>query len=182
VTVDYLYVHYTPFPPDFIPDRKTVIYWKRNHSYAHLMQFLSTYAPFLIPIFVGLIVQAIKFVAYSIKHGWNIRYAFTHGHMPSAHTALAISLVTSVGYFEGVRDASFAIAVVLAFIIIDDATRLRMYLGDQGRYLNMLIEELDIDEKKFPRLKERTGHRVSEVVVGGLLGFILSVMFIWLLV
>lgn len=145
------------------------------------MGFLSTYAPFLVPIFVGLIVQIIKFIIYSIKHGWDIRYAFTHGHMPSAHTALAVSLMTSVGFYEGVQDASFAIAVVLAFIIIDDATRLRMHLGDQGRYLNMLIDQLNINEQQYPRLKERVGHRTSEVVIGGLLGFVLSVLFIWLL-
>lgn len=145
------------------------------------MQFVSQNAVFLIPILVGLVVQAVKFVIYSLKHGWDIRYAFTHGHMPSAHTALAISLVTSVGYFEGLHDASFAVAMVLAFIIIDDAARLRMHLGDQGRYLNMLVQQLDIDTEKFPRLKERTGHRVSEVIVGAILGFLLTFMFIYLL-
>lgn len=56
-----------------------------------------------------------------------------------------------------------------------------MHLGDQGRYLNMLVEQLDVDEKKFPRLKERTGHRVSEVVVGAILGVAFSALFIWLL-
>lgn len=142
------------------------------------MKFLSTYGVFIFPIFVGIIVQAIKFVIYSIKHGWDIRYAFTHGHMPSAHTALAFSLVTSVGYFEGIGDASFAIAIVLAFIIVDDAARLRMHLGDQGRYLNMLIQQLDIDDKKFPRLKERMGHRVSEVIIGAILGFSLTALLI----
>lgn len=140
------------------------------------MQFISQNAVFLIPILVGIIVQALKFVIYSLKHGWDICYAFTHGHMPSAHTALAISLVTSVGFFEGIQDASFAIAMVLAFIIIDDAARLRMHLGDQGRYLNMLVQQLDVDESKFPRLKERTGHRVSEVIVGGALGFVLTLL------
>lgn len=142
------------------------------------MKFLSSYGVFIIPILVSLIVQAIKFVLYSLKHGWDIRYAFTHGHMPSAHTALAVSLVTSVGFYEGIGDASFAIAIVLAFIIIDDAARLRMHLGDQGRYLNMLIEQLDIDEKKFPRLKERTGHRISEIIVGAILGLALTFIFI----
>lgn len=149
------------------------------------MQFLSNYAPFLIPIAVGIIVQFIKFILYSIKHGWNIKYAFTHGHMPSAHTALAISLMTTVGFYEGIHDASFAISAVLAFIIIDDAARLRMHLGDQGRYLNMLVGQLvgqlDIDKKKFPRLKERTGHRVSEILIGALLGFFLSLIFISIL-
>jgi acid phosphatase family membrane protein YuiD len=143
-----------------------------------MMEIISTYAVFLIPIAVSIIVQAIKFFLYSLKHGFNIRYAFTHGHMPSAHTALAISLVTSVGHFEGLNDASFAIAIVLAFIIIDDATRLRMHLGDQGRYLNMLIEQLNISEQQYPRLKERMGHRVSEVIVGGIAGFVLTMLFI----
>ena len=149
------------------------------------MHFLSFYAVWLIPILVGIIVQAIKFGVYSFKHGWDIRYAFTHGHMPSAHTALAVSLVTSVGYYEGLSSGSFAVAIVLAFIIIDDAARLRMYLGDQGRYLNMLVQKLmeqtDIDEKKFPRLKERTGHRVSEIIVGALLGVVLSFIFFHLI-
>ncbi|MDD5396609.1 MAG: divergent PAP2 family protein [Candidatus Moranbacteria bacterium] len=146
-----------------------------------MLEFISPYAVFLIPIIVGIIVQAIKFTIYSIKHGFDIRYAFTHGHMPSAHTALAISLVTSVGFYEGISDASFAIAIVLAFIIIDDATRLRMHLGDQGRYLNMLIEQLNINEQQYPRLKERMGHRVSEVIVGGIVGFALTALLIRLL-
>ncbi|EKD46920.1 MAG: hypothetical protein ACD_67C00017G0003 [uncultured bacterium] len=145
------------------------------------MDFITLYAIFLIPITVGIIVQAIKFVIYSLKHGWDIRYAFTHGHMPSAHTAFASSIIVSIAYYEGVHTGSFAVAVALAFLIVDDATRLRMHLGDQGRYLNMLVEQLDVDEKKFPRLKERTGHRVSEVAVGAVLGVAFSVLFIWLL-
>lgn len=141
------------------------------------MDYLAPYAVFIIPIIIGVIVQTIKFVLYSMKHGWDIRYAFTHGHMPSAHTAFAISIVTSVGIYEGIHDGTFAVAIALAFLIIDDATRLRMTLGDQGRYLNMLVQQLNISEQQFPRLKERMGHRVSEVVVGAILGFILTIIF-----
>lgn len=145
-----------------------------------MMDFLSSYAVFLIPVSVAVIVQAIKFVLYSLKHGWDIRYAFTHGHMPSSHTAFAVSLLVSIGYFEGVHGGTFAVAFMLAFLIIDDAARLRMYLGDQGRYLNMLVEQLDIDTKKFPRLKERTGHRISEIIVGAILGVLISVLLIYI--
>lgn len=141
------------------------------------MKYLAPYAVFIIPIAIGIIVQAIKFILYSMKHGWDIHYAFTHGHMPSAHTAFAVSLVTSIGIYEGVHTGTFAVAIALAFLIIDDATRLRMTMGDQGRYLNMLIEQLNISEEQYPRLKERMGHRVSEVIVGGLLGFILTIIF-----
>lgn len=142
------------------------------------MKFITPYAVFLIPIAVGVIVQGVKFVLYSMKHGWDIRYMFTHGHMPSAHTAFAISIVTAVGHYEGIADGTFAVAIALAFLIIDDATRLRMILGDQGRYLNMLIEQLNISEKQYPRLKERMGHRVSEVIVGGVAGFLLTMLLI----
>ena len=145
------------------------------------MKFLATYATFIIPISVAILVQMVKFILYSLKHGWDIRYMFTHGHMPSAHTAFAMSIVTTVGIYEGVHDATFAVAIALAFLIIDDATRLRMHLGDQGRYLNMLIEQLNISEEQYPRLKERVGHRVSEVLVGGALGVILTLLFVKIL-
>lgn len=144
------------------------------------MKFIIPHAIFVIPIIVGILVQIIKFIIYSLKHGWDIRYLLTHGHMPSAHTAFAISIITSVGYFEGINSGSFAVSIALAFLIIDDATRLRMHLGDQGRYLNMLVEQLNIDTDKYPRLKERTGHRVSEVIVGAILGFLLTALFILL--
>jgi acid phosphatase family membrane protein YuiD len=145
------------------------------------MKHLSFYAIFLIPVSVGIIVQTIKFVLYSLKHGWNIRYAFTHGHMPSAHTSFAISLVTATGIYEGIHTGTFAVSAALAFLIIDDAARLRMYLGDQGRYLNMIVGQMTVDENKFPRLKERTGHKMSEIIVGGILGFVLTLLFVKLL-
>jgi uncharacterized protein len=139
------------------------------------MLALSSYYIFLIPVVVGVIVQVIKFLVFSIKHGWNWHYAMTHGHMPSAHTGFIVSLVTSVGYYEGITTGAFTVAVALAVIVIDDAARLRMYMGDQGRYLNMLIRQLNVSEDQFPRLKERVGHRVSEVLVGGILGFVLTI-------
>ena len=141
-----------------------------------LLQILSPFYIFLIPVAVGCIVQMTKFIAYCIKHGWDIHYAMTHGHMPSAHTGFIVSLVTSVGYYEGIHSGAFAVAVALAVIVIDDAARLRIYLGDQGRYLNMLIRQLNINEEQFPRLKERVGHRISEVIVGGIYGFLLTLL------
>jgi len=140
------------------------------------MSFFQPYLIFLIPAVVGVIVQIIKFIVFSLKHGWDWHYAMTHGHMPSAHTAFIVSLVTSVGYYDSMSSGAFAVAVALAIIVIDDAARLRMYMGDQGRYLNMLIRQLNVSEEQFPRLQERVGHRVSEVIVGGILGFLLTIL------
>lgn len=142
------------------------------------MESFEAYLVFLIPITVGVITQIIKFALYTIKHGFKIEYAFTHGHMPSAHTSLVVSLLVTMAYYEGVHSSAFALSAVLAFIVIDDAARIRMYLGDQGRYLNMLVEQLGIEKDKFPRLKERVGHRVSEIIGGALTGLFLTIFFI----
>ncbi len=133
---------------------------------------------FLIPITVGILTQAIKFGLYTYKHGFNVEYAFTHGHMPSAHTSLVVSLLTSVAYYEGIHSGAFALSAVLAFIVIDDAARIRMYLGDQGRYLNMLVDQLHIEKERFPRLKERVGHRISEIIGGAFVGLFLTILLI----
>ncbi|MBT3356583.1 divergent PAP2 family protein [bacterium] len=137
----------------------------------------------LIPLFVMGLAQLTKFIIFTFKSGgirWN--YIMTHGHMPSTHSALATSLVTTIGYSEGIGSGEFMIAVVLALIILDDAVRIRMYLGDQGRFLNMLTQTLNLDPKKYPRLKEHVGHRISEVVCGVLFGFIFSWLCIQLFV
>lgn len=146
-----------------------------------MLEFIKSFEPyfiFIVPIIIGSFTQLTKFVVYSIKHGWDIRYAMTHGHMPSAHTGFIVSLVTSVGLYDGVDTGAFAVAVALAIIVIDDAVRLRAYMGDQGRYLNMLIRQLPIEKEKFPRLKERMGHRVSEVIIGGIYGFLLTLLLV----
>ena len=135
----------------------------------------------LIPLIVGIITQAVKFVLYTIRHGLDWNYVFTHGHMPSMHSSLVTSLVIVVGYLSGVGSATFSLAVVFALIILDDALRVRMHLGDQGRYLNMLVETLNLDKEKYPRLKERMGHRFSEVLVGILFGGFLTVFLIFLI-
>lgn len=148
-----------------------------------IYQYASGHAIYIIPIAVGVITQLVKFIVYTMKHGWNIRYAMTHGHMPSAHTAFIISLVTSIAIFDDdhMHSGAFAVAIILAVIVIDDAVRLRMYMGDQGRYLNMLIRQLNIDVDQFPRLKERVGHRVSEVIIGGIFGLILTLLLVKIL-
>ena len=136
---------------------------------------ISKYYIFLIPIFVWFFVQGIKIVLFSLKHGWNIKNTLSHvgyGHMPSAHTGFVSSLATSVGYYCGMNSGAFAVAVILAIMTIDDSVRLRMYIGDQGMYLNRLVEHLNLGTSDFPKLKERMGHHVSEVIAGGILGFV----------
>jgi acid phosphatase family membrane protein YuiD len=45
----------------------------------------------------------------------------------------------------------------------------------------MLIQSLELDPEKYPRLKERVGHRVPEVIVGLVYGIILSIGLMWII-
>lgn len=140
---------------------------------------LSKYYVFLVPIFIGGFIHLIKFIVFYIRHDYDLKYALKHGttygHMPSSHTGFAISLITSVGYYDGVNTGAFAVALALAIIIIDDAIRLRIQLGQQAKFLNTLSKKLKLDPKEFPHLKERVGHKKIEVLVGGTLGFLFTI-------
>jgi acid phosphatase family membrane protein YuiD len=149
------------------------------------MSNLSSYYVVIIPLIVLLLVRIIKFVIFYFRHGRSFAYAFRHGmtygHMPSVHSALMISLVTSVGHFEGLDSGAFAVSLVMAILIIDDATRLRVYMGDHSRYINMLIDKTNATEQDYPRLKERMGHKPLEALAGAILGFVLTVLLISIL-
>lgn len=142
---------------------------------------ISKYYTFILPIIIWVLIFAIKITIFSMKHGWNhsikdILRHVGHGHMPSAHTAFVLSLVSSIGYYKGLDSGAFAVAIIMAIIIIDDSIRLRMYIGDQGMFLNRLTEYLNLKKEDFPKMKERAGHKISEVIVGGILGIFMTVV------
>lgn len=141
------------------------------------MEFTQSAALFIIPIAVGLITEMIKFINYVRKYGWDINYSIAYGHMPSAHTAYVISLVTTMFIFEGFRSPTFAVAFIMAVIVIMDALRLRVYMGQHAQYINNIVHHLNLDEEQFPTLKERVGHTPSEVIGGAVCGIILTLLF-----
>ena len=92
------------------------------------------------------------------------------------------ALIVCVGFYDGVDSGTFAVAACFAFLTIYDAMRVRLHIGMQGKTLNMLVAELDqIDETKFPPLKERVGHFANEVAGGIALGILLSLCIIWVI-
>jgi hypothetical protein len=141
------------------------------------MGLTSSAALFLIPIAVGLITEGIKFLNYARKYGWDINYSVAYGHMPSAHTAYVTSLVTTMWVFEGYASPTFAIALIMAIIVIMDALRLRVYMGQYAQHINAIVKHLNLDEKEFVPLKERVGHKPREVIVGAIFGVILTLLF-----
>ncbi len=93
------------------------------------------------------------------------------GGMPSSHSALVTGLATATGRVLGLSSASFAIAVVMASIVMYDAAGVRRAVSIQARILNQMIDEAfqgsPMAEK---RLRELIGHTPFQVLVGALLG------------
>jgi acid phosphatase family membrane protein YuiD len=93
------------------------------------------------------------------------------GGMPSSHSALVTSLATATGRITGISSPSFAIAAVLAGIVMYDAAGVRRAVSIQARILNQMIDEA-FQGKPFAeqRLRELIGHTPVQVLVGALLG------------
>jgi acid phosphatase family membrane protein YuiD len=138
----------------------------------------------LIPIAAGLIAQILKFFIKSNRQKADLKGLMAYSGMPSGHSALVVSLVTIIGLREGVNTPLFAVAFIMATIVIRDALGIRRYLGEHGRILNILVRDLkndDVLEQKYPHLLEKIGHTPVQVAVGGLIGFIVSLVGFFLL-
>ena len=97
---------------------------------------------------------------------------FGTGGMPSSHTATVAALCTSCALGEGLKSSIFAISVVLAIIVMIDATGVRRETGKQSRALNIIIEEFFTSKDKTfdTQFKELIGHTPLQVVFGFLTG------------
>lgn len=103
---------------------------------------------------------------------------FGAGGMPSTHTALVVNLATSIGLHQGWETPLFALAVIVAFIVMYDAAGVRRAAGNQAKVVNQLIDDLYHWPKiSQERLKELLGHTPVEVFAGALLGFALAFLF-----
>ncbi len=137
----------------------------------------------IIPIIVGCIAQGIKFLLSITRHNKiELKFLFTSGHMPSAHSAFVVSLSAAVANYDGIYSTTFAVSFVLAYIVIYDALKIRTNIGYNGKIVNKLVREIPgIEKNGYPILRERVGHKPMEVLVGAILGFVLTILFIAIL-
>lgn len=144
---------------------------------------MREYSILIVPLFAGFLAQFIKFVIFSFKHGLNWRFLFEYGHMPSSHTSMMSALIYLIGYSQGINTPAFATAFIIALLVISDALRLRMYIGSYGRTLNNLLDHLRIEDDFVGpnKLKERVGHRPSEILAGIVVGILTAIIFVRLI-
>ena len=128
--------------------------------------------------------QLIKAVVDTVKHKQFDRHRLAGaGGMPSSHSAVTCAVLLTSYYLYGFNSSTFALAFVVAIIVMYDATGVRWAAGLHARAINQLVEYLNNSEDQenknalaelIPRLNESLGHRVIEVICGALLGFAIA--------
>ncbi len=101
------------------------------------------------------------------------------GGMPSSHSATVCGLATAVGIRYGGGSYEFAMAAILAIVVMHDAMGVRMETGRQGKGLNEMLEVFTNMGKQISaeaRLKEFVGHTPLQVLMGAILGIIIAVI------
>lgn len=99
------------------------------------------------------------------------------GGMPSSHAATVCGLATAAGIKYGGGSFEFAIAVMLAIIVMYDAMGVRRETGKQGQVLNEMLEVFTNMGKQISpeaKLKEFVGHTPLQVLMGAILGIIIA--------
>lgn len=132
---------------------------------------------FIVPLVVSLLVHGIKLIIDVFKGQFSWHKAAHYGGMPSSHAALVTSLATIVYLAEGFSP-TFGLSVILAIIIIRDAFGFRGYLSEHAVILNKLIKDLpDEEEYKYPVAEETIAHTWAQLIVGGLLGILITLLY-----
>lgn len=129
-----------------------------------------------VPIAIWTIVQVMKIIIEYIKtRKINFRRLVGAGGMPSSHSAIVCALASCIGKEYGFDSGIFAIALIMAFVVMYDAAGVRRAAGKQAKVLNQMIEEKGIHMKE--RLTELLGHTPFEVFMGAIFGMVNAICF-----
>jgi hypothetical protein len=126
--------------------------------------------------------QTVKIpIEFIFTRRWNWALLFQTGGMPSSHSALVSGLAYACALRIGYDSPVFAVAFVLASIVIYDATGIRRQAGRHAAIINQMIDDLTTGHPlKEQQLKEVLGHSPLEALGGVLLGLAFAQVFYWL--
>ena len=149
----------------------------------NVVDFLTGNLILNLSILAWALAQVLKFVITLItKHKLDWRHILSSGGMPSSHSAFVCACASSVGMMEGWTSVSFAIAAVVAIVVMYDASNVRRAAGEMAKILNYMMEHWQEMRPEFftKELKELLGHTPFQVVMGALLGVTVGLGGMWL--
>jgi len=132
----------------------------------------------LVPLIALIVAQVLKLIIEAAKGNLNWSNLYGYGGMPSAHSATVAALVTQIYLTTKQVVPALAVAIVFSFFLIREAVGLRQHVSKLSVMVNRLIENLpESKESRFASLPERLGHTFPQVLVGILMGVLVSVLY-----
>lgn len=124
-----------------------------------------------------IIAQVLKTIIYALMNQkLDIRRLFGDGGMPSGHSATVAAMAVTAGTECGLDSPMFAVATILAIIVMHDAMGVRMEAGKHAKALNELLKLFSSDLENEIKMKEFLGHTPLQVGFGALLGLVVALI------
>ena len=125
--------------------------------------------------------QIAKMIIYwIINKKFSRERLYGDGGMPSSHSAVVMSVATATGLQYGWDSPLFAIAGILAMIVMHDAMGVRQETGKQAKAINDLMQMMQArgrgEVTSEDALEELVGHTGPQVLVGALGGILTAVL------
>lgn len=134
-----------------------------------------------------LVSQTLKFIIHSAMER-RIVFERLHGDggMPSCHSSCVTALAIMCGYVAGWSSVTFALAIIFALVVMNDAMGVRRETGKQAKSIKEIadiINEMFVGkttEIRTGKLKELVGHSPVQVLFGAITGLTVAVLSILL--
>lgn len=139
--------------------------WQFVHNEIIIATFLGWFTAQIIKVIAG-VVREKRF---------NFKWFIGTGGMPSSHVAGVTALATSVGLYEGVSTALFAVTTMFTIVVIFDAQGVRRATGKQAEILNTIMDDIYWKKRiQEDKLKELIGHTPIQVLAGIFIGLVVA--------
>jgi len=118
------------------------------------------------------LAQVLKLpIGYLRSRHWNWSLLLHAGGMPSSHSTLVTAAAHAIGLTAGFSSPVYAIAVVIAMVVIYDATGIRRQAGRHAEVINAMVQDLvEGHPLRQEQLREVLGHSPFEALMGVVLG------------
>ena len=136
-------------------------------------EFYTKYRFIAVPLLVWTVIQLFKVIYELIKtKKWNWKRIWGDGGMPSAHSAVVVTLACLIAKSEGITSPIFALSLIFSLVVMYDAAGVRRAVGKQARVLNDILNNQNLTSAE--KLQEMTGHTPIQVAAGAIIGLIVG--------
>lgn len=131
-----------------------------------------------VPVILWFLIQVFKVITdLIVNKRLNVKRIIGAGGMPSSHSAIVSSLAVLVGREYGFDTGIFAIAMIMAFVVMYDAAGVRRAAGKQARIINKILDTPGLStEQVQEKLVEALGHTPIQVFAGAVIGILVGML------